>query len=577
MKARRVGRWLTAATTTTIAATHTHSQAQWAEMIANDADTLDQLLQLQLRVVDQKLARAKQARALQPMQAAHVQPVSEAHPHAAEPEMPWRQQMAAHQDRLDELARRNAALARECADAQARPPAEPPRSRPEAAGQQAEPSATESLLQESLKMQRDLMAHLTREAEASEARREEAADEDAQWAAELETMAALPAPPLFSHAPTGGAPPAGRESLQAQSPYKRSSKAEEVLRKEITAAMEGLSDEDSSADEASSRKGRGGRRVPLERNLGHATLQKSMMHLPVGLGGGRGRMSMAACGLALLFCYKLRTKYSPVTMGEDEVSVMLETLHEVASGWLRRPLRAVVQSVLRDVTLHMELSSVAGGRRLFGLLPATDGVPHDLQASKLKVRAKAIVDELAVLGGDAPPALLQSLHFLTSRRINWPSNALYASERAALHMAASGASSITATSPRVLTVGLLLTRTLLHRLLLQPREAMLAPKTTPRGMANLRMIAAMLYVLGCAVPLMPLRPEVRGAKLAAALKQDPEATAAFKGELERLEENGLPLLQEWVWEAAAVVYQWTQTVLRAARNAARDVAQDPLA
>ena len=47
-------------------------------MIANDADTLDQLLQLQLRVVDQKLARAKQARALQPMQAAHVQPVSEA-------------------------------------------------------------------------------------------------------------------------------------------------------------------------------------------------------------------------------------------------------------------------------------------------------------------------------------------------------------------------------------------------------------------------------------------------------------------------------------------------------------------
>ena len=96
----------------------------------------------------------------------------------------------------------------------------------------------------------------------------------------------------------------------------------------------------------------------------------------------------------------------------------------------------------------------------------------------------------------------------------------------------------------MLTVGLLITRTLLHRLLLQPREAMLAPKTTPRGMANLRMLAAMLYVLGCAVPLVPLRPEVRGTKLADALKQDPEATTAFKGELERLEENGLPLLQE---------------------------------
>ena len=65
--------------------------------------------------------------------------------------------------------------------------------------------------------------------------------------------------------------------------------------------------------------------------------------------------------------------------------------------------------------------------------------------------------------------------------------------------------------------------------------------------------------------------------LIAVKEQDPEATATFKGELERLEENGLPRLQEWVWEAAAVVYQWTQTVLRAARNAARDVALDPLA
>ena len=66
-------------------------------------------------------------------------------------------------------------------------------------------------------MQQELMAHLTREAEAGEARRVEAADEDAQWAAELESsLAALPEPPRFSHAPVGGAPPAGRESLQAQ-------------------------------------------------------------------------------------------------------------------------------------------------------------------------------------------------------------------------------------------------------------------------------------------------------------------------------------------------------------------------
>lgn len=198
------------------------------------------------------------------------------------------------------------------------------------------------------------------------------------------------------------------------------------------------------------------------------------------------------------------------------------------------------------------------------------------QASKLKVRAKAVIDELAALK-DPPQALLQSLHFLTSRRINWPRNTLYPSERALLRVEPGGASSITPGSPRVLTVGLLLTRTLLHRLLLMPREAGLAPKTTPRGMANLRMIGAMLYVLGQAVPLLQERPGTRVAKLAAALRQDPEATALFRGELDRLEENGLPLLQEWVWDAAAIVQQWTETLLRAARNAARDVALDPLA
>lgn len=183
------------------------------------------------------------------------------------------------------------------------------------------------------------------------------------------------------------------------------------------------------------------------------------------------------------------------------------------------------------------------------------------------MRAKAVVDELATLT-DAPAALLQSLHFLTSRRINWPPGVLYPSEQAALRLGHNGASEITAESPKVLTLGLLLTRTLLHRLLLKPREAMIATQTPPKGMANLRMVAAMLYVLSKAVLLLPLKPEVRGPRLAAALKQDPEATRPFRGELERLEENGLPLLQEWLWEATTVLYRWTHSLLRAARDAA---------
>ena len=159
-------------------------------------------------------------------------------------------------------------------------------------------------------MQQELMAHLTREAEAGEARRVEAADEDAQWAAELESsLAALPEPPRFSHAPVGGAPAAGRESLQAQGqggrPIARGGEAEEALRKEIAAAMDGLSDADSSADDASPRKGSGGKRAPLERNLGHDTQMRDLhSQLPAGLAGARGGgMSLAACGFALLFVY----------------------------------------------------------------------------------------------------------------------------------------------------------------------------------------------------------------------------------------------------------------------------------
>ena len=54
-----------------------------------------------------------------------------------------------------------------------------------------------------------------------------------------------------------------------------------------------------------------------------------------------------------------------------QVNVMLETVHDAASGWLKRPLRAVVQSVLRDRALHMELSTSSS----FG-----DGAVHGVVA-----------------------------------------------------------------------------------------------------------------------------------------------------------------------------------------------------
>lgn len=164
----------------------------------SDADALDQLLQLQLRLVDQKLALAKQTRALQPAAALQqpagpwpppslpTRPASwpSTPPSALDNDQPWRQQLAAQQQRLDALARRNGELARQCAEAQ-QPAAEAlrrPRPEPKG-GRPGDVSHTEAMLQESLQMQKELLARLNREAEENEVRRMEAADEDAQASA----------------------------------------------------------------------------------------------------------------------------------------------------------------------------------------------------------------------------------------------------------------------------------------------------------------------------------------------------------------------------------------------------------
>ena len=95
-------------------------------------------------------------------------------------------------------------------------------------------------------------------------------------------------------------------------PPARSTKQEEDLLGEITAAMEGLSDEVSSADDDET--------LPKKRSLERrATPMSNMVRLPV-TGGARRGLSLAGCGFALLFVYKLRAKYSPIAMSEAEVS-----------------------------------------------------------------------------------------------------------------------------------------------------------------------------------------------------------------------------------------------------------------
>lgn len=147
-----------------------------------------------------------------------------------------------------------------------------------------------------------------------------------QWAAELETAAARPAAPVFSHAPTGGAD-AAVPALQSPEGRRRSAakqgvttEQEEQLLRELSAAMEGLSDEASSEDEAEPQRREGREAANLERGKleRRDSQKKSMASMPTA-GGARRGLSLAALGFALLFVHKLRTKFAPVAMAEDEV------------------------------------------------------------------------------------------------------------------------------------------------------------------------------------------------------------------------------------------------------------------
>ena len=327
----------------------------------------------------------------------------------------------------------------------------------------------------------------------------------------------------------------------------------------------------------------------------------------------------ARLALAVLYIARLRGRSSGAVVAEEEARKTIDELAELSATWLKIPVRPLVQSVLSDSSQSMDLSAAAGGgsvRRSLALARprlalarargsskstsataaadasgggasggdgngggtsggSTSGTISggsgnaklDDQAISLRDRAKAVLD--AVLGSvqDAPPQLLRRLHTLCYRRVHWPSDfALLPSEKAALRLQASGCYAPTEASPRLLAVQLVLTRVLLQRLLLRPREHGLASGKPPsQGASNLKMLAAYLHLIFQTALVAGGGGRIGAggdARVSAVLEQDAEASRGFSAELTRLMDNAPPLLHQYAAEAATGVLSWSDSMLR---------------
>ena len=208
-----------------------------------------------------------------------------------------------------------------------------------------------------------------------------------------------------------------------------------------------------------------------------------------------GRLLMVPI-YAILFVIKLRNRAAGSALPPDECLVMLGETYDLAASWLRSSVKTVVQSILSDNSLAIDLSGAQGNAAGavakgigggFGFRKgskdkkaaaedvnekAKSNPANEAQAKKLKVRAKALLEALLGAVPEAPPALLHRLHFLCQRRVHWPpepNTTLFVSERSALrHQPKDGSycPSTAAGSPPRLAVGLILTRVLLHQMLL---------------------------------------------------------------------------------------------------------------
>ena len=313
----------------------------------------------------------------------------------------------------------------------------------------------------------------------------------------------------------------------------------------------------------------------------------------VGGGGAledRERLSVGDAGAAVLFGQRVHARGAQAAISETETRELVQEMTAGSVSWLRAPLRPIVQSILADTSLQLDLHAAASGpprrRGLFFRRGGGGGSAKaiEAQASKLMVRVRSVMEALLTAVPDAPEPLLHAVHLLCHTPCTWPPELpLTPSEIESLAARPDGAWSPQEGSPLRLVVGLLLVRVVVLKQLLRPHEHGLAAKApSALAAANLRMIGATVLYLchaGLASGGGEARLEGQGRALAGVdgegvgaldktetqrtLLLDAATTAPLAPELQRLVENGIPLLGEWPAQGLVLVRSWGTAILRA--------------
>ncbi len=532
---------------------------------------IDTLLTAQLRLLQNHMHRAKPTP--QQTHTTHIPTTTTTHPLRA---------------RIDALAQSNKRLAEQCAalrtSATHRQPYAPP-SQSTAAPTAADSAPLEQMLKQSLSMHAELMGMLRDEALESQHVRAQQEEDAQRWRMDLEAAAEeeelrgdayaafgsttvgghqpppyeypvpdeyrRPAPAQRARTPlapgasaaTASATAAPAPSALAAAP-RANGKEEEELLADLKAALDSVSDTELEQPVlAAPRSQRDGEGRPARMRPGSAGARDADDYVPTGK-----VTTLATAAFAIIFAQKVQKFLNPILTAE-EVSRALEVEEDFTMPMLRRAIRPVVLSIVRDATLSLDFAGLVV--RKGGLFSKSISAESnlELQASKLKVRAAAIIDILREELDNPEASLVAFIRFICTRRVMWPEGLLLPNVAKLLVASATapGVASPAGDVTRFIGLSLVLVRKVVQGLLMRPRESMLASNASAVAQANLRMVAALLF---CVFELAVAQPP-EGAlldALPALLTSDATVSKALAPELERLQKNGLTSqkLREWL-------------------------------
>ena len=288
-----------------------------------------------------------------------------------------------------------------------------------------------------------------------------------------------------------------------------------------------------------------------------------------------GKLSFSIAAMAILFALKLR-KFLMPPLSSDDLLQAIETMESLSAPYFRRALRPVVISILNDPSLALDFAGQpAPTTRMLGFLrrgPSTD--ISQLQASKLKVRTRALINMLQEELNEPHEALISPLRFICTRRVTWPNEVLIKSVLLLLPPAGTmiGASAPTGNACKHVALSIVLVRVVIQDFLLHPREGFMRKRVSAAGVANLRMVAAFLLCL-LEVSVHQMADDDALIELPSKLRVDSEIAgepaAELKPELDRLCKNGLPLLKEWLPTGRALLDSLATTLEKHIRGSGK--------